>query len=87
MRPEFPSGLVPDLESGGSRFYSRLPEGHFGVISGSLFRQFWDVLGCVWEWFRDVFGWFWDGLGKMSGGVEKSKISKMTVSIFPESGH
>ena len=41
------------------------------VISGSLFRRFWDVLGCVWEWFGDVFRWIWDGLEKMSDGVEK----------------
>ena len=80
-------GWSSDLESGGSRFDSRFPEGHFGVISESLFRQFWDVLGCVWEWFRDVFGWFWDGLGKNVGGAEKSKNSKMTGSIFPGSGH
>ena len=80
-------GWSSDLESGGSRFDSRLPEGHFGAISGSLFRQFWDVLGCVWEWFGDVFGWFWDGFGKNVGWIEKSKFSKMAGSIFPGSGH
>ena len=34
------------------------------VPEASFFRQFWDVLGCVWEWFGDVFGWVWDGFGK-----------------------
>ena len=58
MRPENPSGSL-DLESGGRRFDSQLPEAHFGIISGSLFRKFWDVLGCVWKWFGDVFGWVW----------------------------
>ena len=75
-------GWSSDLESGGSRFDSRLPEGHFGVISGSLFRQFWDVLGCVWEWFRDVFGWFWDGLGKNVGRGRKMKIFKNDREYF-----
>ena len=64
-------GWSSDLESGGRGFDSRLPEGYFGIISGSLFRRFWDVLGCVWEWFRDVFGWVWDGFEKMLDGVGK----------------
>ena len=38
--------------------------GHFLVGSGSLFRHFWDVLGCVWEWSGDLFGWVWEGFGK-----------------------
>ena len=38
--------------------------GHFLVGSGSLFREFWDVLGCVWEWSGDVFRQVWDGFGK-----------------------
>ena len=75
-------GWSPDLESGGSRFDSRLPEGHFGVISGSLFRQFWDVLGCVWEWFGDVFGWVWDGFGKNVGRGRKMKIFKNGREYF-----
>ena len=29
--------------------------GRFLVGSGSLFRQIWDVLGCVWEWSGGVF--------------------------------
>ena len=28
---------------------------HFLVGSGSLFRDFWDVLGSVWEWSGDIF--------------------------------
>ena len=75
-------GWSPDLESGGSRFDSRLPEGHFGVISASLFRQFWDVLGCVWEWFGDVFGLFWDGFGKNVGRVRKMKSFKNDREYF-----
>ena len=51
-----------DLESGGGGFDSRLPE----VGSGSLFRNFWDVLGSVWEWFGDIFRQAWEGFGKMS---------------------
>ena len=53
----------------GDTFWSG--RGHFLVGSGSLFREFWDVLGCVWEWFGDVFGWVWEGLGKISDGVGK----------------
>ena len=53
-------GRSSDLEAGGGGFDSRLAE----VIFGSLFREFWDVLGCVWEWSGDVFGWVWDGFGK-----------------------
>ena len=52
------------------------------VISGSLFRQSWDVLGCVWEWFRDVFGWVWDGFGKNVGRGRKMKISKNGREYF-----
>ena len=46
------------------------------VVSGSLFRQFWDELGCVWECFRDVFGWIWDGFGKTVGWDRKIHIFK-----------
>ena len=37
----------------GDTFWSG--QGHFLVGSGSLFRDFWDVLGSVWEWSGDVF--------------------------------
>ena len=57
------------------------------VVSGSLFRQFWDVLGCVWEWFGDVFGWVWDGFEKNVGRGRKIKFSKLVGSIFPASGY
>ena len=60
--------------------------GHFLVGLGSLFREFWDVLGCVWEWSGDVFRQVWEGSEKMSDGVRTSKFSKMYGSIFPESG-
>ena len=77
-------GWSSDLESGGRRFDSRLPDGFDsrlpGVGSGSLFGRFWDVLGCVWEWFGDVFGWVWNGFGKMSDGVENvGRGRKMTI--------
>ena len=43
----------------------------------------WDVSG-------SGLGTFWDGFGKvlekMSDGVQKTKISKMSGSIFPELG-
>ena len=53
-------GRSSDLEAGGGGFDSRLAE----VILGSLFREFWDVLGCVWEWSGDVFRQILEGLGK-----------------------
>ena len=56
-----------DLESGGGGFDSRLPEVtfcHFLVGSGSLFRDFSDVLGSVWEGLGDLFGQVWEGFGK-----------------------
>ena len=59
---------------------------HFGVELVSLFDEIWEVLGCVWEWSGDVFGWVWEGFGKMSDGVRKSKFSKLTGSMFHESG-
>ncbi len=46
-------GWSSDSGSQGTGFDSRLAQ----VIFGSLFGDFWDVLGCVWEWFGDVFGW------------------------------
>ena len=49
-----------DLESGGGGFDSRLPE----VGSGSLFRDFSDVLGSVWEGLGDLFGQVWEGFEK-----------------------
>ena len=44
-----------------------------------------------WDVSRGGLGTFSDGFGmvleKMPDGVEQLKISKMTGSIFPESGH
>ena len=57
-----------------------------GVGSGSFFRQFWDVLGSVWEWYGDSFRHILEGFEKMSDGVRKLNFSKMAGSIFPESG-
>ena len=56
------------------------------VVSGSLFRQFWNVLGCVWDWFGDS-GWVWDGFEKISDGAEQLNFSNMSGSMFPESGY
>ena len=67
-----------DLESGGGGFDSRLPE----VSSGSLFRDFSDVLGSVWEWSGDVFRQVWEGFEKMSDWVEKMKIFKNGREYF-----
>ena len=53
-------GRSSDLEAGGGGFDSRLPE----VIFGSLFREFGDVLGFLWEWSGDVFRQVWEGFGK-----------------------
>ena len=55
-----------DLESGGGGFDSRLPE----VSSGSLSRDFSDVLGSVWEGLGDLFGQVWEGFEKCPTGSE-----------------
>ena len=77
---------VSDRGSGGRRFDSRLPDGFDsrlpGVGSGSLFGQFWGVLGCVWEWFGDVFGWVWDGFEKNVGRGRKMKIFENVREYF-----
>ena len=74
--------MVQDLESGGGGFDSCLPE----VSSGSLFRDFSDVLGSVWEGVGDIFRQVCEGFAKISDGVRTSKFSEMTGSVFPESG-
>ena len=71
-----------DLESGGGGFDSRLPE----VGSGSLFRDFSDVLGSVWEGLGDIFRQVWEGFEKMSDGIRTSKFSKLAGSIFLSRG-
>ena len=57
----------------------RSVRGHFFVIFGMS----WEVSGSGLGMFLDRFG---KVLGKMSDGVQKLKFSKMTGSIFPESG-
>ena len=47
------------------------------------FGMSWDVSGSGLGMFLDGFGMV---LEKMSGEVGKSKLSKLTGSIFPESG-
>ena len=84
MRPEYPSGLV--LGPGIGRSPVRFPaprrsfRGHFFVNFGMS----WDVSGSGLGTFSDGFGMV---LEKMSDGVEQLQFSKMTGSIFPESGH
>ena len=77
-------GWSSDLESGGRGFDSRPPPRSF---LGNFFVNFgmsWDVSGSGLGTFSDMFGMV---LEKMSDGFEKYKFSKMTGSIFPESGY
>ena len=67
-----------DLESGGGGFDSRLPE----VSSGSLFRDFSDVLGSVWEGLGDLFGQVWEGFGKNVRWGPKMNIFKIDREYF-----
>ena len=41
----------------------------FLVGSGPLLRDFWEVLGSVWEWSGDIFRHSLEGFEKMSDGV------------------
>ena len=68
-----------DLESGGGGFDSRLPE----VGSGSLFRDFSDVLGSVWEGLGDLFGQVWEGFEKNVRRGPKNEIFKNGWEYFP----
>ena len=83
MRPECPSGLV--LRPGIWRSPVRFPaprrsfRGHFFVNFGMS----WDVFGIGLGTFSDGFGM----VLKMSDGAEQLNCSKMTGSIFPESGY
>ncbi len=75
-------GRSSDLEAGGGGFDSRLAE----VILGSFFVNFgmsWDVSGSGQGMFLDRFGMVWE---KMYDRFRQSKSSKLTGSIFPESG-
>ena len=57
--------------------------GHFLVGSGSLFHDFWDVLGSVWEWYGDIFRQILEGFEKMSDGVQKMFFFKNGWEYFP----
>ena len=84
MRPEYLSGLV--LGPGIGRSWVRFPAPRRSFW-GNFFVNFgmsWDVSGSGLGTFSDRFGMV---LQKMSDGVEKYKFSKMTGSIFPESGY
>ena len=79
-------GWSSDLESGGTRFDSRLPQVTFWSGRGHFFVNFgmsWEVSGSGLGTFLDRFG---KVLGKTSDRVEQTKFSKMSGSIFPESG-
>ena len=67
-----------DLESGGGGFDSRLPE----VGSGSLFRDFSDVLGSVWEGLGDIFRQVWEGFEKCPTGSGTNNIFKFGREYF-----
>ena len=89
MRSEYPSGLVPGQGPGIGRSPVRFPAprilvwDNFLINFKSFFHKFWDVLGCVWEWFGDIFGWIWDGFGKNVGRGRNMKIvKKMAASSF-----
>ena len=79
-------GWSSDLESGGTRFDSRLPQVTFLSGRGHFFVNFgmsWEVSGSGLGTFLDRFG---KVLGKTSDGVEQTIFSKMPGSIFPELG-
>ena len=63
--------------------------GHFLVMSGSLFHDFGDVLGCVWEYCGNVFGWFgmffWKNIFELWGDSEgvKNVFFKSAWEYFP----
>ena len=76
-------GWSSDLESGGRRFDSRLPEGRFGVTFSSMLGCLGMCLGVVWGRFRMGLGWFWK---KCPTGSENHFFLKLAGSIFPESG-
>ena len=61
------------------------PKSLFGRVGVTLFviGMSWDVSGSGLGTFLDRFGEVWEN---MSGGVQKTKISKIAGSIFPESG-
>ena len=72
-----------DLESGGHRFDSRLPEGRFGITCSSIL----ECLGMCLGVFGDVYGWVCNGFGNISDGGETLTSSKMTGRICPGSGY
>ena len=73
-------GWSSDLESGGRRFDSQLPEGRFGVTCSSIL----DVLECVWEWSGDALDGFGMVSTKMVDGVEITKTQKLTETYVHE---
>ncbi len=56
--------------------------GHLFVGPGPLFREIWDVLGCVREWFGEIFGWVLEGFEKKSEDVANIKILKHAWECF-----
>ena len=80
------SGLSRQHMSGLSRQHMSGLSDHFLVMSGSLFREVWDMLGDAWAYSGVVFGWIWDGFGKKFDEVENMKFSNVSGSIFPALG-
>ena len=84
MRPEYPCVLVLGPGIGGSpvRFPAsrRSFRGHFFVTFSSIL----ECLGMCLGMLSDGFGMV---LNKMSDEAEKLNFSKMTGSMFPESGY
>ena len=71
-----------DLESGGGGFDSRLPE----VSSGSLFRDFSDVLGSVWDGLGDLFGQVLEGFEKCLTGSKNEDFQNWPGVFFLSRG-
>ena len=70
------SGLSRLHMSGLSRQHMSGLSDHFLVMSGSLFREVWDMLGDAWAYSAVVFGWIWDGFGKKFRRGRKHEILK-----------
>ena len=84
MSPEYLSGLVLGPVIGRSWVRFPAPRRSFRDHFFVNFGMSWDVSGSGLGTFSDRFGMV---LEKMSDGVEKYKFSKMTGSVFPESGY
>ena len=80
------SGLSRQHMSGLSRQHMSGLSDHFLVMSGSLFREVWDMLGDAWAYSAVVFGWIWDGFGKKFRRGRQMKVVEFVREYFPASG-